>query len=96
MAEKFGSNERRGNGSTIDCNKRVPRAARAFVDCTGCKFLSGSRFTRDQHGGIGRRNLAQNSENSFDCIRCSHNLFEHGRLINLFLESQVLLVQLVF
>src|ERR1700683_3492884 len=52
MAKKLGCNQRRRNSSAVHADECPRRTTRSFVNRTSNQFLSGPRFTRNEHGGI--------------------------------------------
>src|SRR5580658_2316273 len=52
MAKKLGCNQRRRYSSTVHADECSRRTIRSFVNGTSNQFLSGSSFTRNEHGGI--------------------------------------------
>src|SRR5271170_2684891 len=59
------------------------------------QFLAGSCLPRDQNGGIGRRDLGDPSKHGLQRRRSAHDLLEHGCLVNLLTQRDVLSVELV-
>src|SRR5579864_4266929 len=54
MAKKLRCNQRRRNSSTVHADECSRCTIRSFVNRTSNQFLSGSGFTRNEHGGISR------------------------------------------
>src|SRR6202030_2258845 len=90
VAKQLRGDERRGNRSAIDANKRPASTLRALMDGARNQFLPGTCFTRDEHGRVGGSDSRDARQDRFQGRSGAHDLLKHEDLIDLLPENDVL------
>ena len=90
MPEQLAFDEPRRDRPAVHRDERpVPPAAQA-VDAARNQLLAGARFTHDQHGGVGRRDLLDLVEHGREGGALAHQILESLLRLDLLVQHNVL------
>src|SRR5580698_1552631 len=95
MAEQLRGDQWGGNCGTIHTHKGSGGALRSFVDGSSEEFLAGTGFTREENRGVRGGDFGYARKHRVQSGRGAHDLFEHRGAIDLFLQDQVLFIELI-
>src|SRR4029077_20742304 len=82
--------------STVYADECPRKAMRAPMDCAGDEFFAGPGFAGNQNTGVGRRDLRHIRKYSLQNRRSSHDLLEHGCLVDFFAKGNVFVLESLF
>src|SRR6266566_4129957 len=66
------------------------------MDGAGHKFLARPGFACDENCGVGGSDLGHTRKYCLQCGRSSNDVLEHGHLVDIFAQSNVLFIELIF
>src|ERR1700688_4892374 len=84
------------NRRTVYADERLARTLRVLMYGASNQFFSGTGFAGDQHRGIGARHFHNVREHGLQGLRRAHNFLEHRDLLDIFAQSDVLFIELIF
>ena len=95
VPEQFALQQPGGNGGAVQLDERAIAARTQAVNGARQQLLAGSRFSLDQHGGIGGRDRFNLPEHLAQPFAVTHNVFVAIVEIDFGFEVLLLLAQLV-
>src|ERR1700751_317545 len=69
---------------------------RAPMDCAGDEFFASPGFAGDENTGVGGSDLRHIGKYFLQNRRSSHDLLEHGRLVDFFAKGNVFVLESLF